>query len=79
MKFFRVNVIQLTLHVRPPPISDRQSQTSKFFQSKPYSWNPCERPPPVSDREPKFQKLPPKFFDIFILTLIKSFIFRSSQ
>ena len=28
---------------------------------------------------PKFQKLPPKFFDIFILTLIKSFIFRSSQ
>ena len=26
---------------------------------------------------PKFQKLPPKFLDIFIQTLIKSFIFRS--
>ena len=28
---------------------------------------------------PKFQKLRPKFLDIFITTVIKSFIFRSSQ
>ena len=36
----------------PPPISDHQSKTPKFSQSKPYSWNlsqtatSCERPQP---------------------------------
>ena len=28
-----------TSRKRPPPISDRQSKTPKFSQSKPYSWN----------------------------------------
>ena len=31
--------LQLNLHVRPPPISDRQSKTPKFSRSKPYRWN----------------------------------------
>ena len=31
--------VQSNLHVRPPVVSDRQSKTPKFSQSKPYSWN----------------------------------------
>ena len=51
-KFSKENNIQSNLHVQPHPISDRQSKTPKFSQSKRYSWNlSSKRPPPVSDRK----------------------------
>ena len=54
------------LQVRPPPISQCQSKTPKFSQSKPYSWKSFNKLPPSVSNPDHFLGLTVNDFPLLI-------------